>query len=61
MIVRISYTRELEAGKKWLEEVVERAEGIRERGEPMGFSPASSFSIPMSSMLIDLPPSILNL
>ena len=33
-------THELKAGKKWLEEAAERGEGIRERGEPIGFPPA---------------------
>ena len=53
-------THELKAGKKWLEEAAERAEGLHERGEPMGLPPASSLSIPISSKLIDLPRSILN-
>ncbi len=57
-MVKMFYTHELKAGKKWLEEAAERAEGIRERGEPMGLPPAGLFSIAISSKLIDLPPSI---
>ena len=54
-------THELKAGKKWLEGAAERGEGIRERGKPMGLPPACSFSTPISSKLIDLPPSSLKL
>ena len=60
LIIGVFSPGELKAGKKWLEEAAERYQGIREKGEPIVLPAASSFSIPISSKLIDLPPSILN-
>ena len=48
-MVGIMSTRELKAGKKWLEDAAERGQGIREQGQPIGLPPASSFSTPISS------------